>query len=261
MNTFCKILLIIIISLSSCSDLFEFSPYDIDVPGRLKLLNKKNMGRFLELEIKDSLQFAVIADIHAFYDDLEDVVSDINSKPEIEMVFIDGDLTDLGLLKEYVMAFDRLEKLKCPYFAVIGNHDYLSNGEKIFRKIFEKTNYSLSREDVQFVIFDDIYWENNNTPPDLEWLDNELTASNAKFKILFTHIPLWSDCYPLEITERFRKVLTDQKVSNVFFGHNHNYEQYVENGINYIVTGSVSKRYYQIASVSKDTITVTKTNF
>lgn len=219
------------------------------------------MDRYLELEIKDTLQFAVIADIHAFYDELEDVVSDINSRPEIDIVFIDGDLTDLGLLKEYILTFDRLEKLKCPYFAVIGNHDYLSNGEKIFRKIFEKTNYSVNRVNVQFVIFDDIYWENNNTPPDLEWLNNELTTSSAPYKIVFTHIPLWSDCFPREITDHFRKVLTDQKVTNVFFGHDHNYEQYLENGINYIVTGSVSKRYYQTATVTKDTIIVTKTNF
>ena len=255
--------LLSVVIFQSCEDMVEYSPYDVRV--RVTNVNADNIrtikaGAGISSR-SDTFTFAVISDPHTFYADLADAVSSINANRNIQFTVVNGDVTDAGLFKEFDWEYYQVSRLKNPFVTVIGNHDYLSNGKKIFQKMYGASNFSFEFKGTKMVFFDNIVWENDNSRPNFEWLSEQLdSAANYNHQLVFAHIPPGNDQLEGEYDTAFRKGLTD-RISLMFCGHNHNYEDNQMDGFRYIVVGSVSKRYYSLVTVTADTVVTKRMNF
>lgn len=89
----------------------------------------------------------------------------------------------------------------------------------------------------------------------LQWLDRELTASHAKWKVVAMHHPIhspssagWFSGHSREILlgDQLEPILTRHGVDIVFAGHNHFYARMVpQNGIRYFVSGGGGRGMYR----------------
>jgi 3',5'-cyclic AMP phosphodiesterase CpdA len=125
------------------------------------------------------------------------------------------------------------------FYASLGNHD---DPNERFYKLFNmdgKRYYTFKRGEAQFWALDSNYMD----PGQLEWLDKELTASSAAWKICFFHHPLYSHGKmhgsDVDLRGQLEPIFERLGVSAVFSGHDHIYERLKpQNGIYYFVLGS-----------------------
>ncbi|HEU5147559.1 MAG TPA: metallophosphoesterase, partial [Chryseosolibacter sp.] len=126
----------------SCDPWFQYSPYEADVDSTYLETNAKNLALIQAKNSQDSKPFkvALLADPHYHYGRLDEAIDHINQNPEYAFAIVAGDLTENGLLQEYIYFHDAMSRLKVPYLAVIGNHDYLANGEMVYQQIYGPVN-------------------------------------------------------------------------------------------------------------------------
>jgi Icc protein len=192
---------------TACDDLFEFSPYTANVSSGDRNTTAKNLQRISNIQLTtNSFSFAFIADNHYYYDNLRSVVNDINGRDDISFVIFGGDIADQALLKEYELFYDIMKKLNKPYLTVIGNHDYNSNGEVVYKQMFGDYNYSFEFKNNKFVLFDNVVWESNRTP-DFDWLTAQLTDNDLYNQVfVISHIPPFGDQTTGEISDKHLQV-------------------------------------------------------
>ena len=257
------ILTLFLLLFVSCDKVFEFSIYSAYVSSSRCNTTRKNLDKLsgtAELPF-EPFKIAFISDSHLYYDDLESALKHINQRDDIDFVIHGGDMTDMGLIKEYNNFQDIMEKLNKPYFTVIGNHDCLANGLAIYREMFGYENYSFTYRDCKFVFFNDVVWELNHKEPDFIWLTQELynTPPEIKHIFLITHIPPWTDQFFLSSFLFFNELTNRFNVRMTIHGHNHNSEIYtspspeLEVTLNFVI-GSVSKRVYRTLEILSDTV-------
>lgn len=251
--SFSRLLIIslIIANLSSCDNLVDYSPYDTDVKSLNK--NAENISRIQKTpRLSDSLVIVVISDTHSNHTQLLDAISLINKMPDISFVVVDGDITNWALAKEYKDYSRNLSKLNVPSLTVIGNHDYLSNGAKIYRRMFGDTNFSFNLTDHKIVVFDNIVWERGNRSPDFDWLESALLSENDLPSILFTHIHPWDPQLENGYAVRLREIIENSPVLISVFGHGtHKYER--RNNRQYLVVPKIMLRTLTRISLTPDT--------
>lgn len=125
------------------------------------------------------------------------------------------------------------------FYASLGNHD---NPNQRFYKPFNmdgKRYYTFRRDNVQFFALDSNYMD----PGQLEWIDKELSTSDAAWKICFFHHPLYSHGRmhgsDADLRRQLEPILMRRGVDAVFSGHDHIYERFKpQNNIYYFVLGS-----------------------
>lgn len=92
------------------------------------------------------MRIAHISDIHANYGSdfnnptFEKAAKVLNTL-EADLIFISGDLTTEGLLREYEYASERLSMIKGRKAIVPGNHDEKNLGYKLFPEFFGNTDF------------------------------------------------------------------------------------------------------------------------
>ncbi len=241
--------------LSSCTELFEYSPYASIVDDKYKKTTSKNLELLSAniLKSKD-IKFAFIADSHYHYNKLDNIINHINDRDDIDFLIHAGDLTESGLLKEYEMLYVILNNSKTPYFTTIGNHDYRSNGGKIYKDMFGKTNYSFVFNDTKFVFFDDVFWESSDDV-DFMWLENELKDSNKYSRVVVSaHIPPFGSQFTNETAARYSNILSDAKVDLSIHGHVHTFvdQEYYNDGVKYVSVDWVKREAYNVITLSID---------
>ena len=256
-------LLVLLFLFVSCEKVFEFSPYSAYVQSDRRNTTEKNFERISETATKpfEPFKIAFISDTHLFYEDLEEAIKQINQRDDIDFVIHGGDITDMGLIKEFHIFQDLMKNLNKPYFTVIGNHDCLANGLFIYREMFGDENYSFVYRDCKFVFFNDVVWELNYTEPDYAWLAQELrnTPSDIRHTFLITHIPPWTDQFFLSSFLFFNQIVTHFNVRMTIHGHNHDPEIYVSNtpeleiAPNFVI-GSVNKGMYRTLEILSDSV-------
>jgi hypothetical protein len=99
--------------------------------------------------------------------------------------------------------------------------------------------YTFKNGNVQFFALDSNYMD----PPQVEWLEHQLSGSSATWKICFFHHPLYSHGKfhgsDLDLRARLEPMLVKYGVDVVLNGHEHVYERVVpQQGINYFVLGN-----------------------
>src|SRR4030043_999812 len=96
--------------------------------------------------MKKYMRIAHISDIHANYGSdfnnstFEKAVKLLNGF-ESDLIFISGDLTTDGLLREYEFASERLSMIKGKKAIVPGNHDEKNLGYKLFPEVCGNTDF------------------------------------------------------------------------------------------------------------------------
>lgn len=228
-------------------------------------LNKKNLKKIATREQRfgDEFVIAVLSDTHNYYTQLVEAIQKINSrKSKIAFVVITGDITNLGLLSEYETVKDLLKNLEVPFLVAIGNHDYLVNGKKIFRKIFGSSNMSFSFKDTRLIIIDNNNWESESRAPDLTWMDKKLKNSGEKTNIIFSHIPPGDhDRFSQKMINKVNEILMAYSVDYYLSGHNHNPREGILGQTKHVTIGSVSKNIYIELKISPTEVTHEKIHF
>ncbi len=249
-------LLLLVFFFFSCDNIFEYTVYEAGVEEEQKNTTAKNL-ELLENVVNTSsnFKFAFLSDSHYFYDELRAVVEDINKNDEILFVVFGGDITEQALLKEYEIFYNIISNLEKPYLTVIGNHDYNSNGNLIYSRMFGDYNYTFEFANNKFILFDDIVWESKKTP-DFAWLETEL-QNNTSFDnvFVFAHIPPFGDQFTTELKERYEGLMTQYNVPLSLHGHTHSYK-YNQGAVSYFTVPSLKEMAYGIVAVENDTFTV-----
>jgi DNA repair exonuclease SbcCD nuclease subunit len=136
------------------------------------------------------------------------------------------------------------------FYAALGNHDdpsqrfykpFNMNGERYYT-FRPPTPGILPKGGVRFFALDSNYM----SPEQVQWLEKELMASGAEWKIPFFHHPLYSSGEKHGGNEALREMLEPlflkHGVDVVFTGHEHFYERLKpQKGITYFITGSAAK--------------------
>ena len=164
-----------------------------------------------------------------------------------------GDMIPKPHEKEWQTFFEISRQVSLPFFPVVGNHDVGTTtlGEEIYRKQFflpeNKTYYAFCVGGILFVILDSEKGRGRIINEQLSWLENILSSSKEKIKLVFIHRPLFlpvdslkkgraMDKYPIERDDLHRLFLKN-KVRAVFEADDHRYDRREQDGILYLISG------------------------
>lgn len=183
-----------------------------------------------------------------FVGDVQDTIGGIANRllrealahhPECEFLVCGGDLTERPANQYWVETFRTLDSIgqAMPVLNVTGNHDYfkgiIQHLERRFPLVFsyfldskvgDNMVYTLNYADAQLFVLDSnreffYLWSQ------CQWLKEKLEKSNAKWKILVLHHPLYSIKGKNNAIQRwmFDDLLHDYNVDLVLQGHEHAY--------------------------------------
>ncbi len=238
-------------------DNFEFSPnqtYDRNTP---RDLNAKNLARLLKAPVDDTVVIAFVGDSQRFYDQLERFVRKVNGIPAVDFVLLAGDISDFGLLTEFEWVHKQFEKLKAPYFAVVGNHDVIANGENVFRRMYGPLDYSFVYDSIKFVVHNTNGREYPSTPiPNLTWLEEELHGENNEMVNYFigvSHVPPTNVDFQQSLVEPYSRLLQNTPgflVSLHGHIHSHTDEFPFNDGVRYITSFSFDQPSFLLLKIS-----------
>lgn len=260
--------LLLVFLFASCDKVFEYTPYSANVRKDRLDTHRKSLETVQKTEAAwpqdKPFRIALVADSHNYYKDFDDAMEAIANDDEITFVLHAGDLTYYGILKEFEIFHDIMEKAGKPYFTVIGNHDFVANGKTIYEIMFGELNYSFAFRNCKFIFFNNNIWENNNTEPDFFWLENALSDNhNYDHTLVIAHIPPWGDQFTPLYELTYHEIMINNNVTLSIHGHEHNFK-YVEqygDGMEYLVIGSPDKRGYFSIDVFKDSLSVNRVVF
>lgn len=204
---------------------------------------------------EDGFSFAVLSDSEG----KEGTISQIYRKmikniatSEAEFLVHLGDFTGRGLDSEYQEFIKFMgENLEIPYYVAPGNHDILQDKETKdnFKKYFKNLYYSFDYENAHFIILDNSnnkYGFDNNQ---LAWLENDLKENQDKQIFIFMHRPIDIPyAEKIDISDgasktagesyvKFRELIRNYKVAEIFAGHIHIYFSYRLDDVPVIITG------------------------
>jgi hypothetical protein len=199
---------------------------------------------------KDSVKFAVIGDTgtggSAQYQ-IAKLLSDARGRFPYEFVIMLGDNMygsegPSDFVKKFETPYKPILDAGVKFYASLGNHD--DAAQRFYRpfNMDGKRFYSFRKGDVEFFVLDTTYL----SPAQVEWVKDELTGSDAKWKIAYMHHPLYSSGEKHGSETDLRALLEPLFIANgvdvVFAGHEHFYERLKpQNGIYYITQGGSAK--------------------
>ena len=256
--------IVALLMLSSCKR-FMFHPNEVR-PDEEEL-NAKNISKISKLVVKPKFNFILMGDTQRFYEDLEDFVNHANTLDSVAFILLCGDLVDFGLNKEYNWIASKLKKLELPYVSVIGNHDMVANGEKIFGEMFGPDNFTFSYGDSKFICLNtnSREFDYNGQVPDLNWLAQELN-NDAGFNNIFvlSHVPPYSVDFDKNLEAGFTGLLASQPKTRIsLHGHEHSYNLSYPypGGLPYLVAASAQRRSYVMVGVDGSLFSITEKFF
>lgn len=167
-----------------------------------------------------------------------------------------GDKSSLNYFKQQKV--NRIVPPATRFYVSPGNHDALFSSEMgktrisfaNFRQIIGPLNFTIEAPDLKMVVLNTVQIRRNSqgndvfvyglTVQQLNYLQRELAASKARFKLVSTHVPPqeWANTAEMNaIKKKFLQILSNQHVSMVLLSHQHRFRDYRVNGIRYIISG------------------------
>ena len=261
-------LFVVALMLLACSDPFAVSPFEANVRSELKNTTQSNLAK---IQLMDSstgtFKIALISDSHYHFNALADAIADIQSKNDFEFIVVLGDITENGLLKEFELFHSIMAQSGIPYVTVIGNHDYLSNGSKIYEQMFGANNYTFSFRSVKFVVWDNVIWESEKEA-DYAWLEDVLNATSETESNVFNHVIPLSHIPPSDQQfdhhkDRFHELLKKHDINLSVHGHKHEFSlnHLFADDIQFLTVGSPQHRTYTELSVTPDEVVINKITY
>jgi len=139
---------------------------------------------------------------------LTDAVAQVNETPCVDFTMFTGDMINTPYEKELMKFLPIANQLKCPWYAIFGNHD-ISVGGHLSKKLYldilngHNRNFHSVKPYYAFVpkkgykvigldtIIDDRITANGKIDAEqLKWLDKELSKSKDDIVLIFMHGPL-----------------------------------------------------------------------
>jgi len=140
-------------------------------------------------------------------------------------------ITDRGLSQEWIWLSEIIARTNKPVLTVVGNHDGLTKGKKIYPRMFGEYNYSFIFNRIKFIM-----WNNNKYEwgsPDFKWLRSELEADVKS--VVVSHQPPYSGTLNSEEEALWLELRGASNYVLSLHGHVHNYkyrfEQSTQTGI------------------------------
>lgn len=262
------LLILMLIILSSCQKTFDYSVYSAKVPSEHQNSRAINFSKLDEMKDElnnaDSFKIVLISDSHTKYDDLDNGIRAINEDPTIKFLIHGGDMTDGGMLREFLNFKSIIDKATQPYFTVIGNHDCLANGYGIYQDMFGPDDYSFTAGNCKFIFFNDVIWELEFREPDYFWLMDELADSeNYNHVFVISHIAPFSDSFTPLQQAAFTSILDSNDVEISVHGHHHDhsFSKYYGDDVYYMTIGSIDKEQYVTLNILPDTVIMERIRF
>ena len=212
---------------------------------------------------RSSFQFVVYGDTRTRHDVHRQVANAILNRTSPDLVLHTGDLVANGADSSLWPIFFDIERevlRKAAFFPALGNHE---RNDRSFYDYFDLGTtpyYSFNWGNCHFAVLDsditsvstseavrDVFWSEQR-----RWLEEDLRNSqSADFRFVAAHHP------PMTAVERrqgdnphitaLMPLLEKYKVTAGFFGHDHNYQHYLKNGIHYFITGGGGAPLYDVA--------------
>ncbi len=249
---------ILIILIFTTCDNFEFSPNQVLDGDSPHNLNARNIAKLKETIPDDTLTIAFVGDSQRFYDEVDDFVDKVNSIPSVDFVILDGDISDFGLLREFEWIDRSFSRLNVPYLGVIGNHDVIANGEKVFKNMFGPLNYSFVYDSIKFVMHNTNgreYIDDKIAVPDIGWLRSELQGEHngdVKYFIAVSHVPPDGPDFRQDLIKPYTELFASTPGFLVsLHGHIHQHtDRYLFNdGVRYITSFVFSQREFVLLKI------------
>jgi acid phosphatase type 7 len=146
---------------------------------------------------------------------------------------------------------------KVAYFPALGNHE---RNDSFFYQFFGgKAYYSFTWGNAHFTVLDsdipnvapnaearDAFWAE-----EVRWLEDDLQHNqNAEFRFIVAHHPPMTAVAKRQNDNPHMRALMPMfekyNVTAGIFGHDHNYQHYLKNGIHYITTGGGGAPLYDV---------------
>ncbi len=195
-----------------------------------------------------SLTFYVLGDSQGYQGGVQQVVAAAN-KERPGFVFHCGDMTPFGQDNQYVSFVKALDNLTLPIFLTPGNHDIRMGGASRYTGQFGPPTYAFDAGPAHITVLDTS--QDNVSEEAIAWLEHDLSESLADWKLVFTHIPPFdprpSGDHGLSNTTTARRLMDifeRSGVDIVFSGHIHIFNQSVQNGVRYVITGGSGADLY-----------------
>ena len=245
------------LALAGCDTVFDVHPYDVHIRGE-KNLNAKGVAAIeAATRGKDTLRLAFISDSHRNYNELRDMVADINRRDSIDFVVHGGDVTDYGTTREYEWARDNLARLRKPYVVLLGNHDCLGTGNAAYESIFGQPDFRFIAGRVKFVCLtaNAIEYDYSRPVPNFDFMEQEMTARGDEFDrtVVCMHAAPYSEQFNNNVAKVFNYyVMRFPQPLFCLYGHGHHTEQHdiYGNGLIYYEVGNAQKRKYYIFTIT-----------
>lgn len=242
-------------------ELFPFSPHQVWLNESQQDLTRKNLQHIKALPPRESFKFAVLGDVQQYLTEARDAIPVLNRQEDIEFVIQVGDITDFGFAKEFLWTHQILARLKAPLLVVIGNHDLLSNGKAIYKKMYGPTDFAFLYGRTKFVLLDTNSREYgfNGRIPDLGWLESQLEMDGSWDRaVVVSHVPPTNPDFDPDLAEKFAATLRRNGVVLSLHGHVHDFSDRLpfDDGVRYVTADSVSGRNFLVISVGPDKLDV-----
>ena len=206
-------------------------------------------------------QFAVYGDVRTRHDVHRKVMSAVVAHGIPDFVLHTGDLVADGEDTSQWSTFFDIEKellRQTAFFPSLGNHERNSRNYYDFLQL-TKPYYSFDWGNGHFIALNsdignvsanerlrDAFWAEQT-----KWLEEDLQKSQqADYRFVFAHHPPFTavsrrqgdNPHMTALVPLFEKY----RVTAAFFGHDHNYQRYLKNGIHYVVTGGGGAPLYDV---------------
>ncbi len=178
-------------------------------------------------------------------------------------IYTNGEFTKIKSV--FTLPYQDLLSRGVKFYACLGNHDVRENNgdRQIVYPEFNmqgKRYYTHGKGDVRFFVLETNALSNANAPDrqeQLDWLDRELTASKAKWNIVYGHHAIYTagayNDHPntLEMQRVVAPILKKHQIKLWINGHDHNYQRSKPiDGTTYMVCGGGGAGLYPVKAQS-----------
>jgi predicted phosphodiesterase len=216
----------------------------------ITILVVSSVGVVLYSQFQDDgiINFYVFGDSQGYQGGVEQIVATANlHRPDF--LFHCGDLTPFGQENQYQAIKAVLDQSVAPVYTTMGNHDLKDGGGVLYQEYFGSSTYSFDFGPAHFTIFNTS--SGYVSSQEFAWLEQDLTQTEAEFRFIFTHIPLFDPrngenhtLFNTTAGTQLMSLFETHEVDAVFAGHIHMYNETVENGVRYVVTGGAGASLY-----------------
>lgn len=205
-------------------------------------------------------QFVVYGDTRTRHDVHRSVINGVFKYANPDFIMHTGDLVENGFdTSLWPIFFDAERELlrKAAIFPALGNHERHAKNYDDYMDA--KPHYSFNWGNAHFAVIDsdlgtvpgtqaekDAYWQEQT-----RWLEDDLgKAQKSDFRFVFAHHPPMTavkhrqgdNPHMTALEPLFQKY----RLSAGFFGHDHNYQHYLKNGVHYFITGGGGAPLYDV---------------